>query len=103
MQTPTIEELLAIISELIERDLNREEQRISDAKIIAELNLKIASLETELARYRSPKNSGNSHKPPSTDIVLPRRNQSLREKSDKKPGGQHGHEGAYVKNEGSTQ
>lgn len=97
MQHPTIDELLAIISELIERDLKREEQGISDAKIIAELRLKIAILEAELAQYKTPKNSGNSHKPPSTDIAPPKRNQSLREKSDKQPGGQFGHQGHTIK------
>lgn len=65
--------------------------------IISELRAEIASLKEELARYKTPKNSGNSHKPPSTDINLPKRNQSLREKSGKKPGGQPGHEGHTLK------
>ena len=39
------------------------------------------------------KNSSNSSKPPSSDINKPQRNQSQREKSDRKSGGQNGHEG----------
>ena len=54
---------------------------------------KIKSLEAELAVYKNPKNSGNSHKPPSSDIAPPKRNQSLREKTGKKSGGQPGHKG----------
>jgi len=40
------------------------------------------------------KNSTTSSKSPSSDINKPRRNQSMREKSDRKPGGQHGHKGS---------
>jgi transposase len=54
---------------------------------------RIASLEAELAVYKNKKDSSNSHKPPSTDITTPQRNQSLREKTGKKQGGQPGHEG----------
>jgi transposase len=61
--------------------------------IIAELRAELASIKTELAQYKTPKNSSNSHKPPSTDIAAPKRNQSLREKSGKQPGGQFGHKG----------
>jgi len=61
--------------------------------VVATLKLQIAKLESELARYRTPKNSGNSSLPPSSDFAPPKRNQSLREKSDKLPGGQEGHQG----------
>ena len=53
-------------------------------KALIELSNRIASLE---------KNSSNSSKPPSSDTSKPKRNQSLREKSDRKPGGQKGHVG----------
>lgn len=54
---------------------------------------RVTALEAELALYKNRKDSSNSHKPPSTDITAPKRNQSLREKTGKKQGGQPGHEG----------
>lgn len=56
----------------------------------------IAELKAEVARLRTPKNSGNSSLPPSSDFSPPKRNQSLREKSDKKSGGQLGHKGYTI-------
>jgi transposase len=58
--------------------------------------LHIEGLEQELAVYKNRKNSGNSHIPPSVDLSTPKRNQSLREKSGKKAGGQQGHEGSTL-------
>ena len=69
------------------------EQNKELAKTIEVLLARIVSLEAELSVYKNKKNSGNSHKPPSTDITAPKRNQSLREQSGKKPGGQPGHKG----------
>jgi len=57
------------------------------------LTKEILDLKERLLRYEKPKNSNNSHIPPSKDENRPLRNQSLREKSDKKVGGQAGHEG----------
>ena len=62
-------------------------------KTIEVLIGRITLLEAELAIYKNKKNSNNSHTPPSKDENRPKKNQSLREKSDKKPGGQPGHEG----------
>jgi transposase len=59
-------------------------------------NARINDLESELARYKSPKNSGNSSVPPSKDENRPKGNQSLREKSGLKSGGQPGHEGSTL-------
>jgi len=53
-------------------------------------------LREELAKYKNPKNSRNSSIPPSKDENRPKRNQSLREKSNRKPGGQEGHKGATL-------
>jgi len=61
-----------------------------------------AMLQEELAKYKNPKNSRNSSippskdDPPSKDENRPKRNQSLREKSNRKPGGQEGHKGATL-------
>lgn len=57
------------------------------------LEIRVVQLEKELAKYRNPKNSVNSSIPPSKDENRPKKTQSLRENSDKKSGGQPGHEG----------
>jgi len=59
------------------------------AKIIEELKIR-------LERYEHPKNSNNSSIPPSKDENRPKRNQSLRVKSGKKPGAQKGHKGTTL-------
>jgi transposase len=56
-------------------------------KIIVEQGERIKNLELELAKYK--KNSSNSSKPPSSDIVKPRQEQ--RRSGERKIGGQPGH------------
>src|SRR5665647_1760643 len=56
----------------------------------------IKNLEAENALLRQIKNSNNSHIPPSKDENRVKKNQSLREKTDRKPGGQPGHEGTTL-------
>lgn len=57
------------------------------------LERRVIELENRLSKYENPKNSRNSSVPPSKDENRPQKNQSLRESSDKKSGGQPGHKG----------
>ncbi len=57
------------------------------------LKARIDVLECELTRYTTRKDSNNSSLPPSRDENRPPRTSSLREKSNRKAGGQPGHEG----------
>jgi len=65
-------------------------------KTIQILEKRIADLEDIILKSQVYKNSSNSSKPPSTDISSPKRNQSLRESSGNKPGGQLGHKGTTL-------
>ncbi len=56
------------------------------------LTAQVQMLQAEVKRLKTPKNSGNSSLPPSLDFFS-LKNQSLREKSNKKTGGQPGHKG----------
>ncbi len=62
-------------------------------KRVDQLEDDLAYYKQRLARYENPKNSSNSSIPPSKDENRPAKNQSLREKSVRKPGGQSGHKG----------
>ena len=68
-------------------------QLTSKVDVITQENIE---LRKELAFYKSGRDSSNSSMPPSSDIKPPNRNLSLREKGDKKPGGQKGHEGSTL-------
>ena len=54
-------------------------------------------LKNRIIELEHKKTSGNSSKPPSSDISRPHRNVSLRDKSTKKSGGQKGHKGKTLK------
>src|SRR5271169_4685815 len=79
---PIIESLLARIKEL--------------ENIIIQLKEENTWLRAKLERYEHPKNSRNSSVPPSKDENRSQRNKSLRPRSDRKVGGQPGHEGTTL-------
>ena len=60
--------------------------------IVESLTKTVQALQDEVTRLKKPKNSNNSSLPPSHDLFK-HKNQSLREKSNKKSGGQKGHKG----------
>jgi transposase len=79
-----------IIIEELKRIILMQAQEIAKIPL---LMARIDFLERELARYTTRKNSNNSSMPPSKDENRPPRTSSLREKSNRKAGGQPGHEG----------
>ena len=64
---------------------------------LSELKSENAILRARIAELEHRKNSNNSSIPPSKDENRVKRNQSLREKSGRKPGGQEGHKGNMLK------
>ena len=55
--------------------------------------LQIITNRISTLEFQSKKNSTNSHKPPSSDGLRKPKTKSLREKTDRKTGGQPGHKG----------
>jgi len=64
---------------------------------LIEKDKELHKLKSELEKYKHRKDSNNSSTPPSQDQNRPKHNQSLREKSGKKPGGQLGPDGNTLK------
>ena len=89
-----------IILELIQK-VELLTKRVQQLEIFEKENKKLrkenATLKQRLSRYEHPKNSNNSSIPPSKDENRPKRNQSLREKTGRKPGGQAGSKGSTLK------
>jgi transposase len=69
---------------------------------IEQLESRIKILEAENALLKNKKNSNNSHIPPSQDQNRPKKNQSLREPTERKVGGQVGHEGKTLEFRGKV-
>jgi transposase len=84
---------------LLDKDIIVEQQKIIDEqeKVIEDLTSKNQCLENKVKELedRLNKNSSNSSKPPSTD-GLKKKPTNNRESSDKKTGGQEGHEGVTL-------
>lgn len=85
--------------------MNSLEEQVSR---LGKLEKRVVGLEREnsilrerLLAYEKPKNSRNSSIPPSKDENWLKKNQSLRQKSDKKIGGQPGHKGSTLKMTGT--
>jgi len=76
-------------------------QRVYQLEVVERENQKLRkeniALQQRLSKYEHPKNSNNSSIPPSKDENRPKRNQSLREKSGRNPGGQPGRKGNTLK------
>src|SRR5450631_154865 len=93
-QQRELEKLRDLVSER-ERQIAERDQKIAERdRKIAEAEKQIADLERQLAARR--KNSTNSSKPPSSDVMAqtaqPR---TRRKRSRRKPGGQKGHPGHH--------
>ena len=79
---------------LEELKLAQEQQKLlqQQAILLEKLTARVKELEEQASQ-----NSKNSHKPPSSDgFKKPKRTQSLRKQSDRKPGGQTGHKGSKL-------
>ena len=68
-----------------------------DPELVCDLILKLMERIEQLEKLLA-KDSHNSSKPPSSDgLKCPNKTRSLKEKSNKKTGGQHGHNGLHLK------
>lgn len=89
-----------IISELILK-VELLTLRVKQLEVFEQENKKLRKentlLKQRLSKYEHPKNSHNSSIPPSKDENRSKRNQSLRKKTGRKPGGQKGSKGNTLK------
>ena len=92
-QRKLISELFVKIDSLTKRVIHLE--NVEKENVI--LRKENGVLREKLFKYENPKNSRNSSVPPSKDENRPPKTKSLREQSDRKVGGQNGHEGNTLK------
>jgi transposase len=79
-------------------DLKQENEQLKKENQELRQTLEVAMREIKSLKDKLDQNSRNSHWPSSRDKgKKPKRTRSLRQKSDKKPGGQKGHQGHTVK------
>jgi len=111
LQTARIHELESLVNQLLQ--VNKETLKVSAEtnkinEVLAKSNTeilkqnqalinRIKDLEERLKKYENQKNSRNSSIPPSKDENRPKKTNSLREGTDRKPGGQPGHKGVTLK------
>ena len=73
---------------------------VNELTLLKQQNEKLSQengeLRERLLRYEHPKNSHNSNLPPSKNPIGMKKNVNLREKSNRKSGGQKGHSGKYL-------
>jgi len=89
----TLQQTVATQSKLI---ANQDQLIATQNRMIETMKAQLATLEKEITILKNKKNSNNSHIPPSKDENRPKKNQSLREKTNRLAGGQKGHEGATL-------
>ena len=81
-------DIQTVVSVLI-KELSLQKQQIENlTRANAELKRENAELRERLFRYEHPKNSRNSNFPPTKDSIGKKKNINLREKSERKSGGQ---------------
>ena len=81
------------IAQLLSENASLRADNLLLTQQVASLEAKVLLLLEQLERSLVNKDSHNSHNPPSQDKFKPKRNTSLRKKSDRKSGGQKGHQG----------
>lgn len=81
------------IAHLLSENAKLRADNLSLSQRVESLESKVLQLLEQLSNVPKGKDSHNSHNPPSQDKYKPKRNKSLRKKSNRKSGGQPGHKG----------